>query len=256
MFEDKTLDPRDCKYELLQASELRQQIESLLEYNKNLVDQNENRDSMRSKEKETVLINRRSKTENNKIEAIDDDDDSSLEIANQLQMNKVDGLKNILQRTNNLNGMFNYEDLVELHRLLLFLDKNEKIQNFFYEFLEDNFRICQMPENRKNPLLDARLKQLKLKAATSDYNAMISNVKGYHSRSLDKLSLGEEIRNIKSTILATINAMMVIIATFFFFFFAIKYIRPDYEIGKLVLFSFGAATIVAIAEIYFLMRII
>ncbi|OTF81845.1 hypothetical protein BLA29_002734, partial [Euroglyphus maynei] len=155
---------------------------------------------------------------------------------------------------------FTYNDLIELHRLLQHLDPSEHMdvaKEYFYEFLESNFRVMQLPERRANLSLDERLRKLRFKAASNEYDSMVNNVAHYvNNRFGAKISMSQDFRQIRSTLLAAINAMMVIGATFFFFYVTIHYARPDFDTGKVVLYSFGASMIVAMAELYFLIRII
>lgn len=135
---------------------------------------------------------------------------------------------------------------------------------YFFEFLEQNFRVARLPEKRKNPELDQRLRSLKVRAAAAEYQSMVSNVATARCANggsqltgkTPKFSLSQELRNIRSTLLATLNAIMVVVATFAFFYLTVSYARPDYSTANVVLFSFGASMVVAAAELYFLIRII
>lgn len=263
MFEDKTVDPRECTYRLLASSKLRKQIERTIRAKRTefgLIKPKSNSNSASHN-----LMNRskqKCNKNNNEDESITDTDagntDYFKKMHQKLIISKMDEIEEILNRSDeDQKQTFTYDNLTRLHKLLQSLDDSETMdlaKEYFYVFLESNFRVKSYPEKRSNPALDERLRKLKFKAANNDYNSMISNVAQYAVKK--GFSVGHEFQNIRSTLLATINALMVIGATFVFFYFVIGYARPDYDIGKIVLYSFSASMIVALAEIYFLIRII
>lgn len=259
MFEDKTVDPRECTYRLLASSKLRKQIERLI-----LAKRKEfGLIKTKSNSSNNSLVNRfqqkckKNTNENNETTVVSDMDYSK-KLHQNLIISKMDEIEEILNRSDeDQKQTFTYDNLTRLHKLLQSLDDSETMdlaKEYFYVFLETNFRVMNYPEKRSNPALDERLRKLKFKAANNDYNSMVSNVTQYIAGK--DFTLGREFQNIRSTLLATINALMVIGATFVFFYFVIGYARPDYDIGKIVLYSFSASMIVALAEIYFLIRII
>jgi len=72
----------------------------------------------------------------------------------------------------------------------------------------------------------------------------------------DSLSIGSEFRKIRPTLIAVINAFVTIGGTFLFVYKAVEYSLPEPHISTQVLSGLFGALIVAMAEIYFLVRII
>ena len=271
MFEDKTIDPRACTYRLLASSKLRKQIDRLIRTKRlkfglinpksDPIDFYSRLNSTSSNNSENLVnrTDRNSKKEVNENDIHPDEDEEQRERI----IAKMEQIEIILCRADDEQKQtFTYNDLVELHRLLQHLDPSENMElarEYFYEFLENNFRVMQLPERRTNLSLDERLRKLRFKAASDEYDSMVQNVAHYvigNNRFGAKFSMSQDFRQLRSTLLATINAMMVIAATFFFFYVTIHYTRPDFDTGKVVLYSFGASMVVAMAELYFLIRII
>ncbi|KAH7645946.1 uncharacterized protein LOC124498886 [Dermatophagoides farinae] len=272
MFEDKSIDPRTCTYRLLASSKLRKQIDRLIRTKKlqfGLI--NPKSDSVdfynqfhsASYSNNQNLVNRTSRNSKKKVNDENVHTDEGDKEQSTIIIAKIEQIEVILHRADDEQKQtFTYNDLIELHRLLQHLDPSEHMnvaKEYFYEFLEGNFRVMQLPERRTNLSLDERLRKLRFKAASDEYDSMVHNVAHYvigNNRIGARFSMSQDFRQIRSTLLAAINAMMVIAATFFFFYVTIHYARPDFDTGKVVLYSFGASMVVAMAELYFLIRII
>lgn len=266
MFEDKDTDPRECLYRWKPSSKLRNQIDRLLRAKKAETGAGgQGRDSEHQGATGGGPVNRKKGKKagakpppaatGSKHEALFDPAESR----KQALVAAITEVEGILSTDD--DGHFTYEQLSRLHQLLQRLDADRYGAAYFFEFLETNFRLARLPETRQNPELDQRLRSLKLKAAAAEYQSMVANVAtarcaNGHTGKTPQFSLSQELRNIRSTLLATLNAIMVVVATFAFFYLAISYARPDYTTANVVLFSFGASMVVAAAELYFLIRII
>ena len=261
MTDNVDVDPRECLYRTKPKSAIRRQMEKLIQSKKKkLIFFSKNEANNGS------VVNRFRKPnetlEHSKMALDDKNDEDDLFTPKQL-LDYIERMENILSLSDDEQKQsFTYQNLVDLHRYMQYLDDKYR-DKFFYEFL-DQFRVVQFPKRRGNESLDQRIRRLKTEAAAVEYNSMIANVshcingqaKKSGSKHKTPYSFREDIRMIRSTILATINAFMVIVATFFFIYYAIGYIRTDITTEHQVLFSFVSAMVVAIAEIYFLLRIV
>ncbi|KAJ6225289.1 hypothetical protein RDWZM_003834 [Blomia tropicalis] len=271
-FENKEIDPRDCRYK--PNSKIRKQIDQIIRACKtrhNLYKPVENDayaklTSVKNRAKKKLVEESKEKEQN--LDDVKSRNFSKEEIVNYLQQ-----IDDILAHEDEQKQAFSYGDLVKLHQLLQYLEgetetytnKEPRIKKqsdmpfqnqYFFQFMENNFRVIQ-PEKRKNEILDQRLRKLRCKSASNEYQTMTANVsRAIRGSGTSNFSVGDEIRNIRPTLIATANALMVIIATFAFFYFCFAFARPDYSIANRVLFSFSASMVVAVAEIYFLIRII
>lgn len=277
-FENKEIDPRDCQYRA--NSKIRKQIEQVIRANKikyGLFGEKADDDYRKSSTvKNRFKSTKKDKSSENKENQDKDTDLLGGSFTKEQMVAFVEKLEALMSHEDDHKEAFSYDDLVKLHQLLQYMedDPDEAIQEekkskkvaptfrnqFFFQFMEDNFKVIQ-PEKRKNAVLDERIRKLKYQAARKDYDTMTSSVSraflgGGKSGKSNDTSISQELRNIRSTLIATANAFMVIVATFAFFYIALSYVRPDATIANRVLFSFSASMVVAVAEVYFLIRII
>lgn len=156
----------------------------------------------------------------------------------------------------------NYESLSRLHQYIqrADLDYNE----FFYQFVSRCQSIAPAP--RANKELERRLKYLKKVDSQRNYNKMTSmfnnNNNNYNETSTvtsskeDKASHMSEIKQLRATTIAVINSFLVFLCTFIFCYKAVEYSMHIPHIPTQVLSGIAGSTIVAIAELYFLFRIV
>ena len=64
------------------------------------------------------------------------------------------------------------------------------------------------------------------------------------------------VRQLRPILITLVNSLMVVGATFFFVFKAVEYSMPQPDVTVQVLVSLVAAVVVAIAELYFLSKVI
>ena len=289
MFKHEDTDPRDCRYKI-QNNKLRKQIDQILRdsrkknqyFKSNADDRSINNNSAAT----TNVRNRKQKSNNNNN--LDDAGDLNILPDVNFSTNnvKADKIKDYLDEIENIltsdeHDTFSHSDLTRMHQLLQYLesdlrsqddlgDKDDKdlpaktfknkaifMERFFFEFLE-NFKPLEN-EATGNEEYHARIRKLKVQHADREYSQMSSSVSrmiGNKGNKAGRFSLQEDIRSIRTTLLATMNAMMVIVAVFFFFYVAIGYSMPEVNVANKVLYSFAAAMISAIAEVYFLIRIV
>jgi len=163
-------------------------------------------------------------------------------------------LKDLIEREEESKNLLSYEDVSSLHQLLQRLDST--YNSFFYQFLDE----CRafVPEERQNKELDQRLKKLQMESGLKSYQEMtrgVSNI-GSESSSTSLSGVGQEIRNLKPTLIALINSLLVIGGTFVFVFKAVEYSLSTPDIVVQVFAGLIASIVVAIAEIYFLIKVI
>lgn len=278
-FENKEIDPRDCQYRA--NSKIRKQIEQVIRANKvkyglfggKGAQEDDYRNS--STVKNRFKSSKKDKSSENKENQDKDADLLGGAFGKEQLVIFVEKLEALMLHEDDHKEAFTYDDLVKIHQLLQYMEadpydatqeekKSKKVtptfrNQFFFQFMEDNFKVIQ-PEKRKNAVLDERIRKLKYQAARKDYDTMSSSVSraflGGSKGGKSGISVSQELRNIRSTLIATANAFMVIVATFAFFYIALSYVRPDATIANRVLFSFSASMVVAAAEVYFLIRII
>lgn len=168
-----------------------------------------------------------------------------------------------------------YDSLVELHKYISRADK--EYVDPFYLFLEDC--KCIEPKARDNKQLDARLRKLRLQSSQAMYDKMTASVdriserkveqmidqvrspSNIYSNSNDDNNLGgqdqsSEFKKLNGPLTAVINSFLIFICTFIFFYKALEYALPQPNITAQVLFGLGGSSVVAIAELYFLARVI
>lgn len=169
-------------------------------------------------------------------------------------MNKDESNKNTL----------NYESLVKLHKYISRADTD--YIDPFYIFSEDC--KCIQPKPRENKELEKRLNQLRHKISQEMYDKMTSSVDRICETKVDERADRSnndvsttsnsisEFKNLYGSLVAVFNSFLVFICTFIFFYKAIEYALPQSNIIAQVACGLGASTIVAIAELYFIVRVI
>lgn len=288
-FENKEVDPRDCSYRA--NIKIRKQIEKAIRADKikyGLIPSRRAEDEAATgKTSATKVKNRFKKSEATKKDVMEENKENNTEeegflkadFGKERMIAFLEQLEKLMFQEDEHKQAFSYDDLVKMHQLLQYLEEDAEKEGaekeasskgspassfrsqYFFQFMEDNFKVIQ-PEKRKNAELDERLRKLKYRAASSDYDAMTANISRAFRGSGGKSGSGasgdfsQDLRNIRSTLIATANAFMVIVATFAFFYIAFGYARPDTTTASKVLFSFSASMVVAVAEVYFLIRII
>lgn len=162
-----------------------------------------------------------------------------------------------------------YDSLVDLHKYISRADR-EYIEPF-YQFCEKC--KCIKPKPRENKQLEERLRLLRLKDSHATYNNMTASVdrlvenklemsldssKKVYSTVNNADSQGEmsEFKKLNGPLVAVFNSFLVFICTFIFCYKALEYSLPKPNITGQVLFGLGGSIIVAIAELYFLFRVI
>lgn len=264
MFENEELDPRDCLYRL--QPKLRKQITQIIMDNKlelepSSLDEQSLPES--SKQLPSSVVNRMKK----ELKLDDDESKSKESVAKPTQLHRyLTELDKLFNVDEDKKQCYSYEDLSRMHQLLQYIDPDGFCNQFFYQFLEDHCRVVRLPEKRKNVELDARIRHLKYRAANNEYNSMTSNVakiikNGNKNRAnansiSSKFSLSEDMKAVRSSLMAIVNAFMVIVATFAFVYVGLGFMDSNYDMAKRVLYSFLASMMVAVAEVYFLIRII
>lgn len=167
-----------------------------------------------------------------------------------------------------------YDSLTKMHKYIQRADP-DYIEPF-YLFSEKCKRID--PKPRENKQLDARLKILRLRSSQAEYNSMTAAVDRLVENKMEKLADSDdsnstskvysnlnntdgqshmsEFKKLNGPMVAVFNSFLVFICTFIFCYKALEYAMPRPNIIAQVLFGLAGSTIVAIAELYFLLRVV
>ncbi|CAG2164370.1 unnamed protein product [Oppiella nova] len=163
-------------------------------------------------------------------------------------------LKKVMDTEDDNKQLFSYDSLSLIHKCLQRIDTNYEL--YFYQLL-DECRVV-LPQSRKNKELEDRLLDLNCKQSSRDYKSMTSSVSvgSSPSKETPEVSFGSEFREMRPTLIAVINAFVTIGGTFLFCYKAVEYSLPEPHVSTQVLSGLFGALIVAVAEMYFLVRII
>ncbi|XP_077496841.1 vacuolar ATPase assembly protein VMA12 [Amblyomma americanum] len=108
----------------------------------------------------------------------------------------------------------------------------------------------------RNPELEARVQKLRAQQQNREYNRMTSDVDVCRSGSTPLSSLGAEVRQVKQQTWALVNLLVTVAGTFAFFYKAVEYSLPAPHVALQVLVGLFASIVVAVAELYFLIKVI
>ncbi len=275
-FDNKEIDPRDCQYRA--NSKIRKQIEQVIRENKiryGLFGEKSGHDDDPYRKSSSVK-NRFKPSKNNSNNENKENQEKDAELLSgafgkEQMVTFLEQLEALMFHEEEHKQAFSYNDLVKIHQLLQYMEKDPDVEEekrskkstptfrnqFFFQFMEDNFKVIQ-PEKRKNAVLDERIRKLKYQAARKDYDTMTGSV----SRAFlggskgSKSSISQDIKNLRGTLVATLNSFMVIICTFAFVYFAVGYASPSTPTTGRIISGFSAAMVVGVAEIYFLIKLI
>ncbi|XP_064486822.1 uncharacterized protein LOC135399073 [Ornithodoros turicata] len=107
----------------------------------------------------------------------------------------------------------------------------------------------------RNQVLEARIQRLKAQQMHQEYNQMVSNI-DQSKRSFLAPEVASDFRDVKKQCLAVVNLLVTIGGTFAFFYKAVEYSLPQPHIPAQVLSGLFASLLVAVAELYFLVKVI
>lgn len=124
----------------------------------------------------------------------------------------------------------------------------------FHELLEDVVVIFPaLPEPVKNPELQARLDKLKQEQEEREYARMVKNVDAKFKKSEDSVSLSADVKSLRAQMVGVTNFIVSVGGTFAFVYKAVEYSLPEPIIPTQVIAGLLGASIVALAELYFLL---
>lgn len=162
-------------------------------------------------------------------------------------------LVNLIDSSN--KNVLSYESLTKLHKYIQRADP--EYTDPFY-ILQESCK-CIPPKQRENKELETRLKQLRLRSSQSMYNNMTACVDRVVENKMEEQVTDDskkELRKLNGSLMAVINSFLVYICTFIFCYKALEYALPQPNVIGQVLFGLLGSTIVACAELYFLVRVI
>lgn len=190
-------------------------------------------------------------------------------------------LKELIEEDESNKNTLSYDSLVRLHKYIQRADP-DYIDPFYIFSAKCK---CIEPKPRDNKQLDNRLKQLRLRQSHMLYNSIASSVdrvvenkiEREIDEGIDKGDLSSKIiysshnngeasskaqshmgefRKLNGSVVAVLNSFLVYICTFLFCYKAIEYSIPQPNYIAQVLFGLAGSTVVAIAELYFLFRVL
>lgn len=160
-------------------------------------------------------------------------------------------LKELMDQDESNKNRLAYDSLVELHKYILRAD--ETYVEPFYKFSDDC--KCIEPKPRENKELDERLKLLRLRSSQKMYANMTSSTTPSSGSLIDQKEVSE-FKSLNGSMIAVLNSFLIFICTFIFFYKAVEYALPNPNIIAQVSCGLGGSTVVAIAELYFIARVI
>ena len=148
-----------------------------------------------------------------------------------------------------------YDVLVDIHQY--YSDFKHPKEESDYVELRDLIKSAKVynynvPEPTRSPELIQRLQKLRKNQEQKEYDSMVKNVR--KTRKTIGQELGSELRTSKQQFSSIINFLLSVGATFAFGYVSSQYAFAD-DLGSRVIFSIALATIVAVAELYFMSRV-
>lgn len=179
--------------------------------------------------------------------------------SNDVEQDTIDHIKEVMEEEEANKNTLGYESLTTLHKYLQRAD-DTYVETPFWVF-KDSCK-CIKPKPRVNEQLDRRLHQLRLKDSQNWYTQAAADVDKSIENKLLKSSqtsvanAGDEFRVFNGSVMAVVNSFLVYICAFIFCYKALEHALPEPNIVGQVVFGIVGSTIVAVAELYFLARVI
>jgi len=128
---------------------------------------------------------------------------------------------------------------------------------YLHEVLRGStLHIPELPTPKRNPELEARCQKLKLQQQERDYQQMVTNVSASTLSTTSDLAseFSKAAKTTSSALIVVVNIFLTVVAAFFFGFFASRYVLPTPSLAAEALVGVVMATVVAVADLYFLIR--
>ncbi|XP_015909374.1 transmembrane protein 199 [Parasteatoda tepidariorum] len=121
-----------------------------------------------------------------------------------------------------------------------------------HEILEKcDLQFYLPPPPPRSPELEERITRLKAEQSNAEYNSMVRNLS---KPQRNNVSFRDDIRSVTSQIAAIVNFMFAVVGSFFFAYKAVEYALPEPNIPAQVMMGIITSTVVALADLYFLLR--
>ncbi|XP_014674869.1 PREDICTED: transmembrane protein 199-like [Priapulus caudatus] len=129
---------------------------------------------------------------------------------------------------------------------------SEKV--YLHELLADSEVLLPQPVMEpRNPELVVRLERLKHEQEDREYRKMTKGV-DLTWRAKEKQSLSSELQGVKQQLIAMFNFVLTVVCSFVFGYKAAEYSLPTPHIPLQIFVGFLLALIVAIADLYFIIK--
>ena len=147
-----------------------------------------------------------------------------------------------------------YDILSEAHQFYSIFKKPKDESDFIelHELVKSSRVFTEnIPEPKRSTELIARLAKLKAEQEQKEYNRMVANVKKKRVTIGD--DFGAVVRTTKQQIMTVINFIISIVAAFAFGYVSSQYAFSN-DFGLRLIFSIVVASVVALAELFFMAR--
>ncbi|XP_022246726.1 transmembrane protein 199-like isoform X2 [Limulus polyphemus] len=132
------------------------------------------------------------------------------------------------------------------------LNTEHEDKTYLHEMMEGCEVFLPKPEiSPRNPELEARIRRLQAEQAEREYQQMTHNVRQEEKTSM---KLGSEVKVVQAQVMGVLNFVLSVAGTFVFGYKAVEYSLESPAVPVQVLIGITMASIVALAEIYFLLK--
>nr|XP_033333013.1 transmembrane protein 199 [Megalopta genalis] len=146
----------------------------------------------------------------------------------------------------------NLDDIRWLNKYLEDHRRTKKENVYLHELLEETDIKLPIPKvTPRNPELEARIKKLKAQQDAREYQAMTKNVDSIR-KNYPEDTISYQMKQINKQLIAVAQFIFSVLAGFAFGFIGVELIVGNLDFGFRLLLGIICASIIALAEIYFL----
>ncbi|GFU03735.1 transmembrane protein [Nephila pilipes] len=143
---------------------------------------------------------------------------------------------------------------ISISSFINFVEQGYFEEGSIHEILEKcEILLCSTPPPPRNAELEERISKLRAEQANKEYKSMTQNLLP-QEKTIE--SFREDIKSVTSQIIAVINFVLTVGGSFCFVYKAVEYALPQENIPAQALMAVLASTVVALADLYFLMKTI
>ncbi|KAK0097563.1 hypothetical protein PV326_001070 [Microctonus aethiopoides] len=167
-----------------------------------------------------------------------------------------DNIRLLKKSSRNCDIVLKLEDIKWINDYLVEYRKTSDVEVYLHELIDGNLISLPSPKiTPRNPILEARIQKLTAQQNSRAYDAMTKNIDPI-KKHFPEDTIAFQMKEMNRHLIAIVQFIFSVMAAFAFGFIGIELIIGDLDFGFRLLLGIICGLIVALAEIYFLAKIL